>query len=1276
MIPHTSPLATLAFSNFGDLLKFLRRRERLTQLELSIAVGYSESQISRLENNQRLPDRAALQALFVPALHLEHETELVTRLIELAESARIEDAPAPGLAPYKGLLFFDESDAEWFFGRDALTAHLAEHINTLIGKRDGRLLAIVGASGSGKSSVVRAGLAVALKHAGWNVRVGTPTAQPLKMMDANWMRADAPTLLIVDQFEEVFTLCRDETARAAFIENLLALADDPLKPVAVTLALRADFYSHCAQYPQLRQAIAAHQEYIGQMTPVELRRAIEEPAQRGGWEFETGLVEILLRDIGADSARDQEPGALPLLSHALLATWEHRRGRVMTLEGYRASGGVRGAIAQTAESVFTDQFNRAQQEFARDIFLRLTELGEGTEDTRRRATLTELVPHAEQAAQLRAVLNTLADARLVSLGEDSVEVAHEALIREWARLREWLNENREALRLHRRLTDAAQSWERLKRDPGELYRGARLAQALEWTRGDALELNHLECEFLGASLEMVRREETEREAQRQRELQAAQQLAETQTRAAKQLRRRAYFLASAFALAIVFAFIALFFGEQARASAVSAQVNARTAEQERRVAFARELSASAINNLDIDPERSVLLALQAVAATYSIDQTVTFEAEDALHRAVPAARAPFVFRGHSARIYRVASSPDGARIATVSFDKQFKVWDSVTGKELLTAPTLLINAPWTSKPWFSRDGTRALNLNLGADDASRVNVETWDVISGKIIATVALPVPAKTTTWNATSPDGTRMVFGHFDKTATVWDLTTGNLLLTLRGHTSYVQDVAFSPDGTRIATASDDRTAKIWDAQTGNLLLTLAGHSLLIQSLAFSPDGTRLATASSDGTAKVWDTRTGRELLTFSGHTNFVYGIAFSPDGTRIATGGLDRKAFVWDATSGKVLFTLLGHSDAVFSVAFSPDGKRLVTAGRDSTAQVWELQPTRELLTLSAAPIWGFSMPRDGKQIAAAHRGGAVDVWDTATGKLLTTLPRKILETSKSNLGVNDIAYSPDGSRLVRVNDDWTAQVWDVVAGKPLFDLVGHQDYLVRVAYSPDGKQIATTSNDHTAKIWDAATGKEIFTLPDHPNEVDAVAYSPEGNLIVTGCQCPLRFWDAQTGKLQFTLDAHANTIFGIAFSPDGKRFATASRDGTAKVWDLATRAELFKLTGHTSTVFAVTFSHDGTRLATASYDATSKIWSATTGKELLTLYGHTNGADGVAFMPDDTRLITTSEDGTVRFYLLRIEELIALAKSRVARALTKEECAKYLHAEQCPTDSRTNP
>ena len=528
----TQTAALDASATFGDLLKYLRRRERLTQLELSIAVGYSEAQISRLEKNQRLPDVAAVNALFIPALHLEDEPELRAQLLALAQSARQEDAPLPGVAPYKGLLFFDETDADLFFGREDLTDHLVGRVTALTQDADPRILAVVGASGSGKSSLVCAGLAVALRRGGWTTHIMTPTAAPLSRLETELHpqfhpdrspsdAGGAPVLLLVDQFEEVFTLCHDEAARVAFIDRLLAMSqvstqDSPTMTVVITL--RADFYAHCAQYPLLRHALAAQQEYIGQMTTAELRRAIEEPAKRGGWEFEPGLVDLLLHDIGAYEGGTPEPGALPLLSHALLATWERRRKRMLTLDGYHAAGGVRGAIAETAESVFTDQLDREQQLLARDVFLRLTELGAGTEDTRRRAALTELERRPAEAAQLRDMLDTLAGARLITLNEDSAEVAHEALIREWERLHEWLMEDREGLLVHRHLTEAAREWAGLGGDAGALYRGARLAQAREWAAANDERLNTAERAFLAASLEQEQHEALEREAQRRREL--------------------------------------------------------------------------------------------------------------------------------------------------------------------------------------------------------------------------------------------------------------------------------------------------------------------------------------------------------------------------------------------------------------------------------------------------------------------------------------------------------------------------------------------------------------------------------------------------------------------------------------------------------------------------------------------------------------------------------------------------------------------------------------
>jgi len=428
-----------------------------------------------------------------------------------------DTAPIQGEAPFKGLQYFDVQDASLFFGRTNMTNSLLEHI------RNNRFLAVVGASGSGKSSVVRAGVMAAMKEKpGWRIHIVTPTSSPLETLAlaltsdsetvtaAKTFREDmhsdpeslhlyarrqmaedskARMLLVVDQFEELFTLCKDQTEREAYISNLMtAVSVAKQGPLTVILTLRADFYHHCIQYPLLQSALETQQKIIRAMTTDELRQSIEGPAEGGGWEFEPGLVDLMLRDVS------DEPGALPLLSHALLATWVRRRGRTLTLAGYSEAGGVHGAIAKTAEDTYRD-LPSEQQQIARSIFLQLTELGEGTQDTRRRVDLKEL---EQDSATVDAVLKVLTDARLVTTGKNSVEVAHEALIREWPTLRLWLDEDRDALRIHRHLTETAQGWERNQRDAGDLYRGTRLTQALEWEKTHAGEMSPLEREYIKA----------------------------------------------------------------------------------------------------------------------------------------------------------------------------------------------------------------------------------------------------------------------------------------------------------------------------------------------------------------------------------------------------------------------------------------------------------------------------------------------------------------------------------------------------------------------------------------------------------------------------------------------------------------------------------------------------------------------------------------------------------------------------------------------------------
>ncbi|MBV9323766.1 MAG: hypothetical protein JO352_08280, partial [Chloroflexi bacterium] len=453
----------------------------------------------------------------------------------------IDDAPAPGVPPFQGLHYFDEADADRFFGRERLSQQLLSRI------RQEHFLAVIGASGSGKSSVVRAGLVPALRRAS-RVCVLTPTARPLQALavaverppslalreltrDAHGLKrllrasGAADVVLVVDQFEELFTLCDEPFEREALVDNLLGATEDGSN-VRVVIALRADFYAQCGDFPSLRRAIGSHQEYVGPLDAAELRRAIEAPAAHGGWELQQGLVELLLRDVG------DEPGALPLLSHALLETWHRRKGRLLSLAGYTASGGVHGAIAQTAETVYRQRLSASQQSIARRVFLQLTELGEGTQDTRRRATLDELIRVPAEEADVRAVLRTLAEARLIALGDATAEVAHEALIREWSRLREWLNQDRADLRVHRQLSLAAREWRRLGEDSGSLYRGARLTQAVEWAAAHTEDLNPQENAFLQASRDEAESEAADREAQRRREVEAARQLAEAEQRRA------------------------------------------------------------------------------------------------------------------------------------------------------------------------------------------------------------------------------------------------------------------------------------------------------------------------------------------------------------------------------------------------------------------------------------------------------------------------------------------------------------------------------------------------------------------------------------------------------------------------------------------------------------------------------------------------------------------------------------------------------------------------
>ena len=1306
------------------------------------------SQTTRDLIYQDLPPGASLRALgefklkdirFAQPLYQLDIAGLPSEFAPLKTLASDEEPPAPGEPPFKGLRYFEAADANQFFGRDRVVIRLLEQ------QCAGNILAIIGASGSGKSSILRAGLLPALGESGrlhdqmpaqcggakWQVRLFTPTAHPLEALAlcltagtesvtaaatlSDDMRRDARSLylwvhrfigqpsysrpaagdvrllLAIDQFEELFTLCRDPNERLAFGDNLTWLIANS-HATGFVLTLRADFYEHLAPYPALSALVAKHQEYIGAMDREELRQAIEAPAAQAGWEFSPGLVDLLLHDVGADAGRQPEPGALPLLSHALLETWKHRRGNVMNLRAYSESGGVRGAIAHTAEGVFQQEFTPPQQAIARNIFLRLTELGEGTQDTRRRVPYGELFPEA-QGADVEEVLGRLADARLITTSEGTVEVAHEALIREWPTLRQWLDEDREGLRLHRHLTEAAQSWAAFNRDASELYRGTRLGQAGDWATAHPGQLNALEQEFLHASQAQTERDESEREAARRRELQAAKQLAEAQqqradaqTRAARQLRGRAIYLAGALGLALILAAAALWLGAGARQAATTAQTNAR-------LSFSRELAAAALSNLDVDPERSLLLALQALTVTYSVDQTWLPEVGDALHRSLEASRVEMTLR-HPQPVMAVAYSPDGTRLATASDVGTATVWDLMTQTALYTLTT---HAPaGVHALAFSPDGSSL------ATSSTFGSVAMWDVATGQNMPTLHGDLGRLVSL--AFSPHGTYLGAVSATGALMVWDVIKGKELYTsgvygVRGAVVSSNIVAFSPDETRVARLAGDGVSgqiTIRNAATGQSLYVFPGPGA--GQIAYSASGTRLTTVY--GTAiNVWDAITGQELLTttlvsnsyrnfslafgqnllsnFAGSAEFVKNLiqigntAFSPDRSRLATSSLDRKALIWDANTGELLMTLSGHTGTVGSLAFSSDGNHLATGSEDGTARIWNIGLSRELLTLTTpqGADGRVVLSPDGRHMAmGVGTAGLAKTWEVLTGQELNSI--------SDRSPVLAVALSPDGSRVATTALERPPVIWNAATGQKLFTLNGLFGQVTDIVFSPDGNRIVGVSDRGTMQFWDVASGRALPTpIAESPVALLAVTFCSNGERLATSRADGIaQIRDASAGQPLLTVTSTA-TIRSLAFSPDCDRLAAATDGGTAQIWETTTGQSVQTFVGHTGPVGAVAFSLDGKRLATASRDGTVRIWDVATGQPLLNLLGGGRGLSGVAFSPDGNRLITSGDDG-IRIYVLPINDLAALARTRVTRGFTLAECQQYLHLTQCPGQGQITP
>ncbi|MDT7785133.1 MAG: hypothetical protein QOF58_3552 [Pseudonocardiales bacterium] len=1148
----------------ADLRRLREKAGKPTYRELSKRAHYSVTVLSDAASGRKLPTLAVTLA-YVEACGGDGE-EWRQRWHELSEE--LSAPPAEGVrAPYPGLAAFQVEDSDRFFGRDALIAELLERL----GER--RFLGVFGASGSGKSSLLRAGL-VARTH-GPHV-VFTPGASPreecaLRMAELTGTRvgqvlqdlADpaalhvylgmvgSEVLVVVDQFEEIFTLCQAEEERTWFVEALVHAAD---KHARVVVGVRADFYGHCGRYPRLVKALQDSQVLVGPMDSDELRQAITQPAVHEGCVLDTVLVARLVAEAAG------QPAALPLVSHALLETWRRRRGLRLTIEGYEEAGGIQHAITRSGEEVYAS-LDAAGQAAARQIFVRLTALGEGTADTKRRVSRESL----DDSDLTVHVLEKLAAARLITIDDSSVELTHEALIRSWPRLRDWLSDDRAGLRLHRRLSEATESWAAVEHDPGALYRGVRLASARDWAAANPEALTPRENRFLTASLDAEAAEQT----------------------SARKRNRRLRQLVAALTVFVLLTTIA----------GVAAVVQWRQAVADRDRAMSRQGGEHAAGLRATDPS----LAGQIGLAAYQISPTP--EARSAL---LSTFSGPFPTRLHGAgdQIDTIALTPDGSLLATGAVDGVVELWSGP--RRIATLP----NTGRVIDVAFSGDGQR---LAVAGKDGVRLFTASGELLTSFL--------PGVGVAGVSFSPDGTQLATA--GPTAQVWDLRTGRPTTAPVRHEGEIYRAEYSPSGV-LATAGEDGRVFVGDqlvmrakgpisgltwSQDGKLAIADETHAIwlydgavhdfpgpdaLVRGMAFTADGTRLALGANDGVVRIMDVASRREIgkltqpnrvrdialsrdgtllagsssagrsylwhdpfSTPSGHATPVEGI-FAGDGLVATTASLDDTVRLWrtDFRTLTPLATLTGHTGPVLSVAFH--GAFVATSSRDRTVRVWEIaHPSAPVAVLDGfrETVSTLAWSPDGLTLATGDDAGDLTVWDVASPRT----PAKLATLADNARNVNSVAFSPDGKRLASANTDRAVRLWDLTdraQPRRTAKLTGFREAVMSVTFSADGTMVAGAGLDRTARLWRVADSAQLSVISDQNGPISKVRFSPDNrSVIISGTDRATQLWSIEnpaSPALFAVLSSPGGVVAGVYYTPDGRRVAVTLDEGTIRFWD----------------------------------------------------------------------------------------------------------------------------
>jgi WD40 repeat protein/energy-coupling factor transporter ATP-binding protein EcfA2 len=1094
-------------------------------------------------------------------------------------------------SPYKGLVTFTSDDSNRFYGRKRLIENLVRDLRT------NNLILLLGASGSGKSSLVQAGLIPELAKSSNLIKLSfVPNKDPFMSLyssvlslvlsnsqqyeqsDAKFSlisetttfseRAnvlidivknlkrdpDSQWLIFIDQFEEIFTLS-SENERNPFIQGLINLiqylTETQNNFVKIILTMRTDFLDRFNAYPDLEAITQRHIRFVSEMTDRELKLVIMNPAARHGIEVDQDLIELIFGDFRGQSR------SLPLLQYTLDLLW-----KTDDLSGFKLNqktytdetfGRVGGALQKQAEKIYQDFEKQSKGEIVEKIFVRLVTI---TADGKR---VSDRQNKSKFTGEMGIVDDLVKKHRLLVAGrqEDMVEIAHEALIGSWQRLQDWITKYEKEIILERQFKEAAQDWEKDKNSV--LWPDRRLDQIIKLYKEKFLfHPSPVDIKFINESWEK-RQETREKEAKRrQREIASELSLANS---------------------------------------------------------LGRYSSVLFDTHKELEAFIEAIKAGKILQKHKSNDPIVISSLQKALYQGCELNR----LEGHDAPVMSVSISPDGKILASGSYDKTLKLWNLNTGQEIYT---LKGHQHTINSVSFSPNG------KLLASSSEDEIIKLWDIETGKEILT--LPGNYRFNFRIDFSPDGKMLASGSDDGTIKLWDVKTGKETRTLTGHESYAISLNFSSDGQILASSSRDRdnTIKLWNVETGNEICTLTGHDNSVFSISFSPDGKTLASSSADATIKLWDVETGKETRTLTGHDNSVFSISFSSDGKTLVSGSADNTIKRWDFVSGKEICTLTGHHGWIRSVSISRDGRVLASGSYDKTIKLWNLEPAKDIDTLDGHEhtVNCLSFSPDGKTLASGSYDKTVKLWDVGTKKEVYTLKGH----SDIILG---ICFSPDSRILASGSYDGTIKIWDLEIGEAVNTLEGHNDAVNSVSISPCNKILASGSRDNTIKLWNLETGEESHIISGHDQFVNCVCFSSsdstlvsssndftikvwnletweemlcldsggrsrsislssDGTILAAGVNELIKLWNIETGELICSLDCHYNDRTSVSFSPNSNVLAAGTEDKSIKLWDIKTREVICSFKGNDD--FAdISFSPDGKTLASGSYDNTIKLW-----------------------------------------------------------------------------------